>query len=381
MRSPLPLTSILVKPAGPDCNLRCRYCFYLEKADYFHRTAGHRMSDEILEAMIRQTLAGCRGGVSFGWQGGEPTLMGLDFFKKAVAFQEQYGRGLQVSNGLQTNGILLDEQWAAFLARYRFLVGLSLDGPEHVHDHYRRTAADGPTWKQVSDRAAMLLKKGVEVNAISVVSDYSVHYPEEIYTYFKSAGLTFMQFIPCVELDPDHPTEAAPFAVDPSAFGTFLTTLFDLWWDDFDGIRPTTSIRYFEALFHAYVEAPPAMCTLQQECGTYIVVEHTGDVFSCDFYVDDDHRLGNVMEGDLAAMLNSPRQRNFGKKKGIRHDDCQQCEWLTYCWGGCPKDRLNNPAGDGLSRLCPAYRMLLSHAHERMSGLAEEWKKANGWDT
>jgi len=378
MEYSMPVSSLLIKPAGPDCNMNCGYCFYLEKSEFFQESEQHRMSDKVLKEMIKQAMAGAGPQISFGWQGGEPTLMGLDFFKQAVEYQKEFGAGRQVSNGLQTNGLLLDDDWAEFLAEYQFLIGLSIDGPEHIHDHYRRTKAGGPTWQQVADRSKMLLEKGVLVNAISVVNDYSVQFPEELYNYYKEIGLTFMQFIPCVELDPLNLGKKASFAVDPQAYGNFLKILFDLWWNDFDGLVPTTSIRFFEGLFHAYVDAPPAMCTLQQECGTYLVVEHNGEAFSCDFFVDDLHKLGNIFDKDISTMLNSVKQGNFGKAKGFRHSDCQECPWLKYCWGGCPKDRLNNPAEDGLSYLCSSYKELFAHAHERMADLAEKWLKEHG---
>jgi uncharacterized protein len=220
------LSSLLIKPAGPDCNLACGYCFYRDKEALFAGTQARRMSDEVLEETIRQALAQNIPAVSFGWQGGEPTLMGLPFFEKAVRLQSRHGRGQSVGNGLQTNGLLLDRRWAAFLRDYQFLVGLSLDGPEHVHDAHRVRTGGQPTWAEAVDRAKMLLDAGVDVNALSVVNSLSARFPDETYGFFKSLGLTYMQFIPCVETDPADPgraifrSRARPTAIFSSGFST-----------------------------------------------------------------------------------------------------------------------------------------------------------------
>ena len=225
-----PLTNILIKPAGPDCNLACKYCFYLRKEELFTETRIHRMNDEVLEEMVRQMMTLGGQSVSFGWQGGEPTLMGLDFFIRAVEFQQRYGSaGQNVGNAIQTNGILIDNDWSRFLSRYHVLVGLSLDGPQHVHDHYRRTRNGKPSWERVTDSARRMMHSGVDVNALVVVSDYSARYAREIYNYLVEFGFTFLQFIPCVEPDPDHPDRCAPFSVSGEAYGAFLCEIFDAW--------------------------------------------------------------------------------------------------------------------------------------------------------
>ena len=272
------LSSILVKPAGPDCSLNCRYCFYLGKQKLYPDTPKHRMSNEVLEELMRQAMIQSGPAVSFGWQGGEPTLMGLPFFEKVVSYQERYGSGQIVDNGLQTNGILLGRKWAEFLSRYKFLVGLSLDGPEHVHDRYRRKRGGDGTWNVVHEKADMLLGEGVAMNALCCVTDYSVQFPEELYEYFKSIGIHWMQFIPVLEPDKDDPRRAASFSVDAERFGDFLCRLWDLWLGDFEDGAPTTSIRWFESLFYTYVGMTAPECTLHRECGDYVVVEHHGDV-------------------------------------------------------------------------------------------------------
>jgi uncharacterized protein len=367
-----PLNAVLVKPAGPDCNMDCSYCFYLHKADLFPEHT-HRMSDGVLEEMTRQVMTQSPPHVSFGWQGGEPTLMGLPFFQKAVDFQSRFGAGKSVGNGLQTNGLLLDSDWAAFLHRYRFLVGLSLDGPEHVHDHYRILKGGQKTWSTVVDRARLLQDAGVEVNALTVVTDYSARHAEEIYRFHRDLGLTHMQFIPCVETDPADPTRAASFSVSPEQYGDFLVTLFDLWLADVhDGVA-STSVRYFDSVFHRYVGLTAPDCTLAERCGTYLVVEHNGDVFSCDFFVEPGWRLGNLLEGKMVEMLNSPRQQEFGEMKAARPEVCSSCQWLRMCYGGCTKDRLRDPADRGNMHFCKSHMMFFEHADEQLKTLASHW--------
>ncbi len=370
-----PLNFVLIKPAGPDCNMECDYCFYLKKARYFNKIKTHRMSYETLEEVIKQVMTQGGRSVNFGWQGGEPTLMGVDFFTRAVEFQDRYGSNQDVANGIQTNGILLNRDWARLFREYNFLVGISIDGPRHIHDRYRKMKGGGSSWEKVLNSAEMLLEEGVDLNSLIVVNDYSVQFPDEIYEFNKSIGITYMQFIPCVEPDPDDPKRTAYFSVDPDEYGKFLKRLFDLWWEDFEDDRPKTSIRFFESLFYHYVGLEPPMCTLLKECGNYVVVEHNGDLFSCDFFVDSKHRLGNIHEQLIVEMLNSEQQDRFGKEKKNVHEDCQSCEWLIYCRGGCLKDRLNNPHRVGLSYFCSSYRMFFPYAHQRLTGLADRWRR------
>jgi len=374
-RQPKILSSVLVKPAGPDCNLSCIYCFYLQKARLFPEVKRHRMSEEILGEMVRQVMQQGSSQLSFAWQGGEPTLMGVSFFEKAVEFQKKYGVNQIVGNGLQTNGILLNKDWAQFLRKNKFLVGLSLDGPQHIHDHYRVFRNGKGSWTRVVDRAKMLLDAGVEVNALTVVSDYSAQFPEEIYEFHKSLGLSFMQFVPCVETDPKNPEQAAPFSVSPEQYGKFLRKLFDLWWNDFKDGKPTTSIRYFDSVFYTYVGFVPPDCILLKECGVYVVIEHNGDVYSCDFFVEPTWKLGNIMKDRLVELLNSERQFEFGQVKSHLPTECETCPWLHHCWGGCPKDRIRDPRDKGSNHFCQSYKMFFEHTDERLKELADDWKR------
>lgn len=368
------LNSILVKPAGPDCNMACTYCFYLEKHALFPDEK-HRMSEDILEEMIRQAMVQSRGSLNFGWQGGEPTLMGLDFFKKAVEYQKKYGHGQLVGNGLQTNGLLIDAAWVEFLKENRFLVGLSLDGPEHVHDYYRRLRGGKASFERVAEKGRMMLSNGVAVNALTVVNDYSVQFPEEIYAFHQSFGFTFMQFIPCVERELGKAGRLAAFTVEPESYGRFLIRLFDLWKEDFKNGEPSTSIRFFDSVFHSYVGLKPPECTLLDECGIYIVVEHNGDVYACDFFVDPEWRLGNLMEDRLVDLLNNPKQKAFGEAKLQLPSDCTNCRWLAVCHGGCPKDRLAGSDRQVRNHLCEAYKQFFEYADDTYQRLAEAWKR------
>ena len=362
---------VLVKPAGPDCNLDCSYCFYVQHGTAVHET--HRMSDEVLEEMIRQALNGREQHMSFVWQGGEPTLMGLPFFQRVVALQQKHGNGKSVSNALQTNGLLLNEEWAEFLREYRFLVGLSIDGPEHIHDHYRKARGGQGSWHQVMDAARLLRAHGVEVNVLSVVTDLAAQFPEEIYAFHCSAGFEHMQYIPCIESDPGDPGRAAPYSVTAPAYGEFLVRLFDRWRADFDGPYARTSIRWFDSVFHAYVGLDAPECTLMQTCGVYLVVEHNGDVFACDFFVEPEWRLGNLMTAPLRDMLHGPAQDHFGRWKAELPTGCRECPWLTMCRGGCTKDRIRDPRDSGVSHFCEAYKMFFHHADRPYRDFASAW--------
>jgi uncharacterized protein len=370
------LESVLIKPAGPDCNMACAYCFYLEKHGLFRGTPMHRMSPQVLEETVRQVMQGGEKNVVFAWQGGEPTLMGVDFFRRAVELQKAHGHdGQAVGNALQTNGLLIDEAWCRLLRDAHFLIGLSLDGPAHVHDRYRTTRGGQPTWKRVTEALGRMLEHGVEINALTVLNDYSARFPREVYTFLKGSGLRHMQFIPCLEPDADDPLEPAPFSVSAEQYGAFLCEVFDCWLEDFRDGQPTTFVRWFDSVFATYVGFRPAECTLLPECGTYVVVEHNGDVYSCDFFVDPQWKLGNVLADELTELLNAPRQARFGRRKAQLPTECQSCRWLPHCRGGCPKERWQTTRGGRLSQFCRAYKQFFAHADERLRAMADDWRR------
>ena len=331
------------------------------------------MTSGILREAVRQVMEEGDRHVYFGWQGGEPTLMGIPFFEQAVEYQTRFGRsGQSCGNGLQTNGLVIDPQWARFLADAHFLVGLSLDGPEHVHNRYRLLKNMQPGWTRITKARDTLLEAGVEVNALIVVSDYSAQFADEIYEYHKDSGLSFMQFIPCLEPEADGSGRPAPYSVSPRAYGDFLNRLFDLWIGDFRDNQPSTYIRWFESLFFTYVNRVPPECTLLKDCGIYVVIEHNGDVFSCDFYVEPDWFLGNLLEHDLIECLNSNHQKRFGAVKSDVPDQCLACPWIEHCRGGCPKDRRFSQV-PRLNYFCESYRMFFEHADPVYRSLARQW--------
>lgn len=368
------LSSLLVKPAGPDCPLDCTYCFYLDRDRFWPESRRHRMDLATLEALTRQAFEACGPGLSIAWQGGEPGLMGLDFYQRAVALQMQYGRGKEVSNAFQTSGVYLDRAWARFFMRYAFLVGLSLDGPAHVHDAMRRDKGGRGTWAKVDAKARMLLGEGVAVNALATLNAHSAPHVEATYGYLTGLGFTHLQFIPVVETDPRDPSRATDWSLSDEAYGEALVRLFELWRQDFREGWPQVSIRFFDSLFYTYVGQAPPDCTLLETCGTYLVVEHDGSVFPCDFFVEPSRCLGSLHEQPLGALMGSPAQVAFGQAKADLDDTCRACPWLRHCHGGCPKDRLRDPRDLGHFHFCGAHRRFFEHADPFLRDLADRWR-------
>ena len=333
------------------------------------------MRGEVLNRLIMQAMAQSGDLIHFVWQGGEPTLMGLPFFRKAVQLQQEYGYGRKIENSLQTNGLLLDEKWAEFLRSNHFLVGLSIDGPAHIHDRYRHVSGGGESFSRVLASAELLIDRGVDVNAMTLVNNYSVRFPEEIYEFHKGVGLSYMQFIPCVETNPENTTQVAPFSVSAEAFGLFLCKTFDLWLSDFVNNFPSTDVRFFSTLLHSYVGLPSPDCTCRYICGMGLVVEYDGSIFACDFFVEPSWKLGNLKNNRLIELLNSSKQQRFGMMKTNLPDDCIQCDWLKHCFGGCIKDRLRDPQDRKLNHFCRSFRMFFEHADPHLKRLAEEWEE------
>jgi len=348
--------SLLVKPVSFDCNLRCEYCFYLRTEDLYpgHR---HRMPEQALEEMIRQMMSSGFRETVFGWQGGEPTLAGLDFFRRVVELQMKHGRsGQVVGNGLQTNATLIDDDWARFLAEYRWLVGVSIDGPKEIHNGYRRKLSGGETFHLALRGLRKLREAQVAVNAVVLVSQANVRRAHHVYRFLRDQGFDFLQFIPCVERD-RATGKLAAFAVSGVEFGDFLSELFDAWRTD-DPRK--VSIRDFDAVRRCLLDGGHDLCTMGPSCDGYLLVEHTGDVYPCDFFVSAEWRLGNLMETPLTEIHDSPLRKKFSAMKSARIERCEGCEWVSFCHGGCTKDRL--AAGDpetSASELCVAYRKFL----------------------
>ncbi len=365
------LQSILVKPAGADCNLACDYCFYRPKASLYPDAAHPRMSDAVLESTIRQYLEIAGPQAAFGWQGGEPTLMGVDFYRRAVELQKKHGRpGQRIANGLQTNGVALNVEWAQFLREYHFLVGLSLDGPADLHDGYRRTANGRPSHALVANAARLLNLYNVEFNALVVLNPLNVRHPERVYEYFRSNGIYHLQFIPMAE--EDEPGHLAPYSITAEQYGDFLCAVFDRW---LVNGQPTAYVRLFDELLIRYVRGEFPSCTLRDSCDSYVVIEHNGDVYACDFFVEPGWYLGNLTETPLAELAQSEKRKAFAARKARVSASCQQCPWLTYCYGGCPKYRLMGGGSiDAPDMFCQGYRRFFEHSRGTYEKLAARYR-------
>jgi len=335
------------------------------------------MSGEVLEELVKQMFLHSPQP-NFAWQGGEPTLMGLPFFQRAVELQKKYSRlngNKPWQNSIQTNGTLLTPEWFPFFKENQFLVGLSLDGNHHVHNKYRKDASDTGSWLKVSKMAKSLLRAGVLVNALSTVNSYSVQFPEETYKFLKKTGFEWTQFIPIVENLPDG--TLTDFSVDPLEYGAFLCKLFDLWLHDFDmeQLKAHVHIRYFESLMMLYVGQDAGDCQLQKTCGSYLVAEHNGDIYSCDFFVDPDLKLGNLLTGNLQKMFTSDKHRIFGLEKQTLAEECSSCPWLRHCYNGCIKDRIHNVSDREKNYFCESTKMFYSHADHIMKRIAARYKE------
>lgn len=377
---------LMAKPIGPTCNLDCKYCYYLEKKKLYPETRHFHMSERVLATFVRDYIEAQDAPIiNFTWQGGEPTLLGLKFFRRVVALQRRYcPPGKRVMNALQTNGTLLDEEWAEFLREHGFLVGLSIDGPRHLHDRYRTDRRGRPTFARVVEKLRLLQKHGVEYNTLTVVSRDVARRPLDVYQTLKDLGCHYMQFIPLVERTgdgttlaqpPSAPGEAStttvtPWSVEPAGYGHFLCTIFDEWVRHDVG---RIQVQLFEVQLGVWTGLPSSLCTFAETCGQTMVIEHNGDIYACDHYVYPSYRLGNILKQPLAALVTSPRQRRFGQnKKDTLPRYCRECDVRFGCNGGCPKHRfIRAPDGEpGLNYLCAAYKRFFTHIDPYMRVMA-----------
>ncbi len=379
----------MLKPAGPACNLNCTYCYYLEKKNLFSGSSNNKMSENLLEKFTKQFIeANEVPVVTFTWQGGEPTLMGLDFFKKAVDYQKRFANGKRIENAFQTNGTKLNDDWCKFFADNKMLVGISIDGSEHNHDHYRRTFSGDATFKRVMKGIELCQKHKVEFNTLSVVNDYNVHFASETYRFLKKIGSGFMQFLPVVErirrntganglklVAPVHgEAELTKWSVALGDFGKFLITIFDEW------VKSDVASYYvqiFDATLANYVGENPGLCVFNETCGDALVMEHNGNLYSCDHFVYPEYYLGNMNEKPLIELVKMQQQFDFGiNKRNTLPRYCLQCEVRYACHGECPKHRfLLTPDGKpGLNYLCEGYKMFFKHVEPYMDYMAKELK-------
>ncbi len=366
------ITSLLIKPASAVCNLDCEYCFYLDRdADPYKDLPARRMTMDTLERLVDTYLFYSYPNATFAFQGGEPTLAGLDFFTKLVEFQQRFGRdGQNVSNALQTNGVLLDKDWCELFRAYNWLIGISIDGPEEVNDLYRFNRAGHGTWKKVMQGIEVMQKEKVDFNVLCVLSQSNVHKPKEIYKFFRGLGLDFMQFIPLSEFHPDG--TPMPFTITPEEYGRFMCEVFDLWWPE----RRKVRVRFFDNLAEALAGQKPGNCTMHETCDSYVVVEYNGDIYPCDFFVEKEWKLGNVNLDSWSEVSRRVRRYNFAAKKTLAHPECQVCEYQSICHGGCPKSRHGpHKKFEDLDYFCQAYKMIFGKA---VGPLRDEVKKLLG---
>ena len=360
---------VMLKPVGAACNLQCRYCYYLEKGSMYD---GHGvMSDELLELFVRQYLeAQTQPEVLFTWHGGEPLLLPLSFYRKALLLQRQYARGRHIDNCLQTNGTLLTDEWCEFLKENNFLVGISIDGPQECHDHYRQTRGGKPTWSEVMRGIELLDKHGVEWNAMATVNAANADKPVAFYRFFRDMDCQFLQFTPVVERDSKG--VVTDYSVTPAQWGNFLCAVYDEW------VRRNVGqvfVQTFDATLANWVGVMPGVCSLSGMCGHAAVMEHNGDVYSCDHFVYPEHLLGNIRQQTLTGMLYGKRQRAFAAMKtGGLPRQCRECQWLFACHGECPKNRFatDGYGEPGLNYLCAGYRQFFSHVASDMDFMKAE---------
>jgi len=369
----LPGFHLMAKPGGSRCNLSCQYCFYLRKGELYPESR-FRMSDEVLEEYIRQTIEAHRiPEVTFAWQGGEPTILGIDFFKKALNLQKNYSRpGMLINNTIQTNGILLDDEWCEFFKKNRFLVGISIDGPRELHDVCRTDTAGKGTFDRVMQGLALLKKHKVDFNILCTVNRINGDHPLEVYRFFRDeAKAQFIQFIPVVERDRESGT-LTPLSVIPEQYGKFLIGVFDEWMRHDVG---TIYVQHFDTSLANWYGEPHGICVFSPMCGSALVIEHTGDIYSCDHFVDKEHLLGNILKIPLTGLVNSESQRQFGLIKREKLPEyCKKCPVLFACRGECPKNRFAvTPDGEpGLNYLCDGYRMFFTHIDKPMKFMVQE---------
>ena len=377
---------VMLKPAGAHCNLACKYCYYLEKNKLYPTAQRHLMSDEMLELFTREYIeAQTMNQVLFTWHGGEPLLRSIDFYRKALSLQQKYAGGRHIDNVIQTNGTLLTDEWCEFFAQNHWLVGISIDGPQPYHDHYRLTAAGKPSWKKVMQGIKLLKKHGVEWNAMAVVNAYNVNHPLEFYRFFKENGCQFLQFTPIVERLTRHEDgrtlasladkdeiSLSEASVAPEQWGYFLCAIFDEW------VRKDVGkifVEIFDCTLANWMGISPGICAYSKECGHAGVMEHNGDVYSCDHFVFPEYKLGNIRDHSLIDMLYGEQQQEFSRlKHSSLPRQCKECDMEFACHGECPKNRfMKDKYGDsGLNYLCPGYYHYYQHVAPYMDYMKQE---------
>jgi len=361
----MPALPVLFKTVSSDCNLDCSYCYYRQSLE--GKRVHRRIGEAVLDAFMRQYMQYVADArmASLSWQGGEPTLAGLEFFERVVALEARYAApGTTISNALQTNAVLLDDRWGEFLRRYSFLVGVSLDGPEAVHDEVRRDRGGHGSFHRVMAGIDTLRRHQVDFNVLCVVGPHNVGRVGELMSFFRDEGFSHVQFIPAMDFQSVEPDLPSAYLITAEEYGEFLAGLFDEWYEN--GF-PSTSVRTFDAILQSYLGVPNELCVYGEECNAGIVVEYNGDVYPCDFYISEHWRLGNVVEEPLESILARPDLSAFAARKLSLPSPCESCEWRRLCRGGCPRNR---PGADGEPEyFCESHRRLFAHADERFRAL------------
>ena len=377
---------VMLKPAGAHCNLACKYCYYLEKNNLYQNSHRHLMSDEMLEQFTREYIeAQTMPQVLFTWHGGEPLMRSIDFYRKALALQKKYAHGKQIDNVIQTNGTLLTDEWCEFFAKNHWLVGISIDGPQEYHDHYRVTPAGKPSWEKVMQGISLLKKHRVEWNAMAVVNAYNAEHPLEFYHFFRDNGCQYLQLTPIVErltehedgrtlasLADDREIPLADASVTPQQWGNFLCTIFDDWVRHDVG---KTFVEIFDCTLANWMGVLPGICAYSKECGHAGVMEHNGDVYSCDHFVFPEYKLGNIRDQSLIDMLYGEKQQAFSRLKHTSLPrQCKECDMEFACHGECPKNRFEKDkyGEPGLNYLCQGYYQYYTHVAPYMDFMKRE---------
>ena len=379
---------VMAKPSSSVCNLDCTYCFYLEKEKlYPERKSQWKMSESTLELYVQQYIdAQDSEHIEFAWQGGEPTLLGIDFFRKAIEFQNKYKKHHRITNAFQTNGLLLNEEWCQFFKQHNFLIGISIDGPAHVHDHYRVSRSGKPSHAKVMDAIDLMKAHSVDFNTLTVVNNENAKYPEEIYDFLVGIGSSYLQFIPIVEreaqtesenglylISPEHSQEAkvTNWSVAPKAYGEFLNRIFDRWVKKDVG---KIFVNTFDSTLATWCNEPSGICVQSETCGHAFILEANGDMYNCDHFVYPEHKLGNVHQYSIKEMNQTDRAHQFGQaKKDTLTSQCKQCEYRFACHGGCPKHRFatSQSGQPGHSYFCEGYQTFFKHTEKDMKAMRD----------
>lgn len=378
---------VMLKPVGSLCNLACDYCYYLEKENFYTENKNHVMSDELLEHFVKEYIESqTMSQVMFTWHGGETLMRPLSFYRKAIELQKRYARGRQIDNSIQTNGILLTDEWCRFFKENNFLVGISIDGSKEFHDEYRRDKMNRPSFAKVMRGFELLKKHDVDFNCMAVVNDYNVDYPLEFYDFFKEIECDFIQFTPIVERikknesklklatveDSDEDVKIASFSVNPEKWGKFLCAVFDEWVKTDVG---RIFVQIFDATLANWVGEKSGVCTMAKTCGHAGVMEFNGDLYSCDHFVFPEYRLGNIYSKSLVSMMYSDEQLKFGNDKyNTLPQQCRECDMLFVCYGECPKNRFakDRYGNKGLNYLCEGYYVFFQHVAPYMDFMKQE---------